>query len=370
MASWQKQGSNGRMFNKFLKIVQEEVGDVTFIFDSKGANNDKNVTSPPPSKKFARRGKSAAGDDDGSVIKVLAHKKVLAASSPVFEAMFNDAFKAINVVKIDDVSLGAFREFLQIFQNDEVNLTVENLEEVMKLVVKYHVEDGWPTVDAFFMKSLAVDDALWGLHLAVKYRRFEAMAHCRNLIAQNCAAVCEMIEFDKSGKLKLRSNPNKRPLTDADLADIYTHVHASIKKYASKSVPVATLFLECGTKRIEQFEDISFSSNRALLVTHIKYPALIYAKESFDIKICVAGKESIYTMTDDGTIKLVDPVIIQANQMYTIQTKIVTKLTSPISFYGRKSRNTIIQMASNLQFTFDKEYSNLFVAGMNFLLLD
>lgn len=112
MAPFLKFDANQRMFEKFQKIVIEETKDVQFIF--------------------------ALNSND--VIKISAHKKVLAASSPVFYAMFYGPLKECGDVKIVDVSPDAFREFLQLFYNNEVKLTKKNRDEVNKLIDKYDVE--------------------------------------------------------------------------------------------------------------------------------------------------------------------------------------------------------------------------------------
>lgn len=60
----------------------------------------------------------------GNRVTILADKNLLASKSRVFNAMFYGALAETGDVKIVDVSPGAFREFLQIFQNDPAQLTM------------------------------------------------------------------------------------------------------------------------------------------------------------------------------------------------------------------------------------------------------
>lgn len=113
----QKKYGNRMMSEIFLKIMREEMADVQFIFELNGDNSNGNDVNEPPAAKIARtcQKSESSGSNSDRIVKIPAHKKVLAASSPVFDAMFNDLLKENGDVKIGDISANAFREFLQIF---------------------------------------------------------------------------------------------------------------------------------------------------------------------------------------------------------------------------------------------------------------
>lgn len=262
---------------------------------------------------------------------------------------------------------------------------MENLEEVMQLIDKYEVEDAWTIVGTFFQNNFAVADLLWGLHLAVKYHGDILAAFRTSTIERNIAAVCDMIEFDGDGKPKLRSNPNNRPLSDVDLAKIYSRVYASIEKYIAKSVPVKktdVVSLKLQEIRvlhnINHTQDMSFSSNCTLRLTHITYPAVFGSvldgsKGGWAIKVSiVAEKKTIYTTCHEmsshgGTINILPSVQIQSNLIYTIQTEVTGhQFQWQPAFFPGKITVKSVQVAPDIQITFNGEYLSPIVA-MNFL---
>lgn len=74
-----------------------------------------------------------------SIERVPVHKCFLVVNSNVFNAMFSGFWSEKNEVDIVDASPSAFKEFLQFFYYDEVDLTMENVEEVLRLGQKYLV---------------------------------------------------------------------------------------------------------------------------------------------------------------------------------------------------------------------------------------
>lgn len=77
-----------------LYANREETGDVTFIVDSES---------------------------------IRAHRCVLAAFSPKYEAQLFGAMPEKGDIIVDDVSAAVFKEFLQFFYLDKVELTMENI---------------------------------------------------------------------------------------------------------------------------------------------------------------------------------------------------------------------------------------------------
>lgn len=121
-----------------------------------------------------------------------------------------NASNNVNVVKIEDVSIDAFKEFLQFFYCDQVKLTMENIYEVVYLGKKYLVEECINVCDRFLNESLADDNVCIIYELSIRFDMFELQHVCEAHISKNANAVFQsecFIECKKSvlGRI-LRSN--------------------------------------------------------------------------------------------------------------------------------------------------------------------
>lgn len=76
---------------------------------------------------------------DDEIQKVPANKNILSVLSPVFYAMFFGPNKDDGDVKIVDASIDTFKEFLQLFYLNKVTITMEKIEDVVRLADKYDV---------------------------------------------------------------------------------------------------------------------------------------------------------------------------------------------------------------------------------------
>lgn len=95
---------NDSMFQKFMEIIMKKTPDVHFIFE-----------------------------EDNDTVKLPAHKDVLAASSKVFDAMFNGELKEEGDVNIVDASSAAFKELFyehQVAQHGECCRGVETHRQI------------------------------------------------------------------------------------------------------------------------------------------------------------------------------------------------------------------------------------------------
>lgn len=105
-------------------------------------------------------------------IQIPAHKLILAGGSDVFEAMFYGELQETGDIKIIDASIDSFKEFLQFFYLHQLNLTFENIGEVMHLAHKYLVLGCYSVCDEF-LKHLPVEDVCFTYELALLYQRNE-----------------------------------------------------------------------------------------------------------------------------------------------------------------------------------------------------
>lgn len=328
------------LVQKFVDLMRSKNADIRFIFE-----------------------------DADDIVKLPAHKEILAASSPTFDAMFNGDLKEEGDVRIVDVSAAAFEEFLQFFYGNQVHLTLDNISEVLYLIEKYDVAK-FRSICADFLKlHLTIDDILWGLDLAIKYHLCDLKEYCMSEIQKNHQNVFALFMFDEYGNGKVCKSANKR-LLEIDLDNIFPHVFS-----ISRNI-IATLcdridrlqekrnffFIPLSTgerntdQRLTNNETTIFSVNDHMLLTDI-FCSKIYtynyslreyetATSVFDVLIEEKpdffgwDSKAMYTtqiVIDDGQnhIKLLSPIMIRPNFFYAITFK--SEIRDQGSFYTYKA---------------------------------
>lgn len=120
--------------------------------------------------------------NDSECIKIAAHKILLTQSSSVFLTMFNGSWEENDEVEITDASVDAFKEFLQFFYLDAIQLSLENVAEVMYLGNKYNVQECVEICVKFLKNSLDEKNIIWGYHLAIKYEQKRLKDFCETII--------------------------------------------------------------------------------------------------------------------------------------------------------------------------------------------
>lgn len=111
-------------------------------------------------------------DKTGDVIfmvdseKIRAHQCVLSAFSPKYEAQFYGIHPEMEIL-VDDVTSGAFKEFLQFFYLEEVILKTENIEAVLNLAKQSLVDDFVGECIRFLVDSMTVENLCWCYRLAI-----------------------------------------------------------------------------------------------------------------------------------------------------------------------------------------------------------
>lgn len=181
---------------------------------------NKFIISMPPDVHFVF-------ESSDRTVKVPAHKGLLAASSPVFNAMFNGELKENDEVKIVDATYEAFEEFLQFFYDKEVKLTMANIADVLNLVHKYDIAAGSKIVEKFLIETLTIYQTFWGLHLAVKFQLKELQVHCKKNMENDPTKVLKLLEFktkdggDKDDSVLSTTN---HLLSETELATILPNI--------------------------------------------------------------------------------------------------------------------------------------------------
>lgn len=142
--------------------------------------------------------------DDGER-KVPSHKVLLAAGSPVFQQMFFGSMKEKGDVSITDVSIDAFKEFLQFFYLQEVTLAMEKIDEVAYLADKYDMLNCVKTCASFLKDQLTIDKMCWGYQLAIMFKIEDLMAYCEEKISIHIKTVFESESFKRCSEITLKS---------------------------------------------------------------------------------------------------------------------------------------------------------------------
>lgn len=240
-------GDSKLMHQKFVDIMSNQTSDVhivQFIFER-----------------------------ENGVTKIPANKAVLAASSAVFDAMLFGDLREDGDVPIVDATPEAFKEFLQLFYG-QVELTMHNIADVLKLVDKYGVVNCSTNCVEFLKQNLTTDDILWGLHLAVKYHFDDLREHCKLEIQRNYFKVFDMINFDKDNNIKLCTSSNIR-LSQTELENILLNVFPIAKNVIStlsrSNIFPITLSSEQldSDSWVKNNESIMFSLDASLFLTEI-----------------------------------------------------------------------------------------------------
>ncbi|XP_031630850.1 BTB/POZ domain-containing protein 1-like [Contarinia nasturtii] len=136
--------------------------------------------------------------------KVPAHKIILAAASPVFDAEFFGSIKENGDVEIVDSSPEAFKEFLQCFYLGTVTFTMKNIPEIMNLANKYDVPDCMNACTKFVNDNLTSKDICWVYDLAILHEHQELKKFCDEFITTNADTVLKSNEFLTCSKKMLR----------------------------------------------------------------------------------------------------------------------------------------------------------------------
>lgn len=125
-----------------------------------------------------------------------AHKCLLIAASKIFRQIFNES-KDTNSVPIVDTSPMAFREFLQYFYYEEIELTMNNIQDVMNLGQKYDISECVSDCISLWQTNLTVDNVLLAYVTAIMYGNEQFKSECEAIISLNTADVFKSAAFLK-----------------------------------------------------------------------------------------------------------------------------------------------------------------------------
>lgn len=172
-------------------------------------------------------------ENETKIIRIPAHKTLLINGSSVFKAMFTGGLKENGDVEIKDVCLDVFKEFLQFFYLDEVEVTIQNVADVMYLAEKYDVTECMNVCEQFLLKQHLTElDILKAFELAIKFERLELKTFTEKQISEQAVTIFSYNIIKNCSKETLKivleiKNLNCEP---KDIFDgcIYWAVHACI----------------------------------------------------------------------------------------------------------------------------------------------
>lgn len=101
--------------------------------------------------------------------RIRAHRSILASASPKYETQFYGLRPDEGEIHVPNVLASAFKEFLQLFYKDFVNLTVENIEAVVDLAMQSLVDEFVYTCIDFIEKEIIPHNVCQAYHLAILY---------------------------------------------------------------------------------------------------------------------------------------------------------------------------------------------------------
>lgn len=139
--------------------------------------------------------------------RIPAHKAILSAISPVFDAMFYDSLKFESDEYIIDSKPEAFREFLQFFYLSSVKLTAKNVVEVLSLAKQYMIDECFNACNDLCESTLTLDTMCWGYELAIVSESDRMQKYCEKQIGENAEQI-----FRSSSFLDCKSNLLRRIL--------------------------------------------------------------------------------------------------------------------------------------------------------------
>lgn len=268
-------------------------------------------------------------------VKVPAHKELLAVSSPVFNAMFNGELKEKGDVAIVDASADGFKEFLQFFYKKKVELTMDNIEDVLNLTHKYDVTKCFAIAIEFMKEHLTSDKMLWGLQLAIKFQSNELKTFCKEQIANNIDTVLNSFEYTVQGTNGLTISTTDQSLLDTDLTSLWTEVFSVAKQAISESLTKELDAFIIADSRIHEEAEISAGNT----INVLKFspsddiPGEIRLREIHFAKLYEKNGESFKEILLKGTVTVSHGDRIDFEDQFEVKPNVKhIRLAKPILF--------------------------------------
>ena len=150
--------------------------------------------------------------------KFPAHRVVLAAASPYFQAMFTGGFKEnqMREITLNDTSSVGLNCVLDAIYTAELSLSKENVCDILPVASLLQLNEIVEGCEGFFMAKVSAQNCLSFLSAAEKFDLQEAVDVCNNFILENFGTFSKSMEFKNISKKQLCSYISEDKLKTSD----------------------------------------------------------------------------------------------------------------------------------------------------------
>lgn len=132
--------------------------------------------------------------------EIFGHTFFLSKKSPTFYTMFHGSLKEGSTVKIVDSSRISFLELVKFIYTEMVDLTPENVLEVMYLANKYLIKKLSEQCEKFVKNNISIENSLAILKESIYFKCELIEKECVDFIGKNTAQIMNHPNFLKTGK--------------------------------------------------------------------------------------------------------------------------------------------------------------------------
>lgn len=132
-------------------------------------------------------------------VRIPAHKMLMAANSETFKSIFYGE----STHEVPNVSIDAFKEFLQFFYFDNVQLSMENIADVLCLGKAFAFFSCLAVCERFLIDSLAIENVCMCYALAIRFDLTDLNGKCEKIIADKTEAVFQTVDFKRCDRIVL-----------------------------------------------------------------------------------------------------------------------------------------------------------------------
>lgn len=146
-------------------------------------------------------------DETHELTEIVAHRRLLAALSPVFAAMFGEAWCGDGVktptITIDDAAPEAFQVFLDYFYKGAIELSADNVDVCYYLAHKYDINDLQCSCIALIIDALSPDNVISYYKLAERFDEHGLRLACVEYMGEHTEPVLLSTDFRHCDKATL-----------------------------------------------------------------------------------------------------------------------------------------------------------------------